>query len=136
MEQLSASFGAEKEADSKLRALFHECSEANWDGYDAEPVSPLAANLAEEFILSLPDDIPLPELSAEPDGSISLDWIISRQCLYSLSLGTNQYLAYAWLDGTDRGHAVAEFDRVKVPARVLEGIRGVTANGDAAIRVA
>ena len=74
---------------------------------------------------ALPDGISLPEFAPEPDGSISLDWIQSRNCLFSLSVCANGGLAYAWLDGADGGRAAARFDGETIPPVVLEGIKRV-----------
>ena len=93
----------------------------------------LAALSAANFIRALPDGIALPEFAPEPDGSISLDWIQSRNRLFTLSVGSTNRLAYAWVDGTDKGHAVARFDGEHVPPRILEGIRGITNRGNAAL---
>lgn len=126
-------FGPKAAVISQLWALAEECSAGNWDGEGALPLSASAACEAEAFIRSLPDGMPVPELSAEPDGSISLDWIRSRHSLLSLSIGASDRLAYAWLDGSDRGHAVARFDGEQVPPRIIEGIRAVMNRGDTTV---
>ncbi len=41
----------------------------------------------------------------------------------SLSTGHGHRLAYAWLDGFGKGHAVAHFDGQNVPPRVLETMK-------------
>lgn len=133
-ERSQALFGAKAVAISQIWGLANECAEPGWDGADARPLDRLAAIYAEDFIRAMPDGVPLPELSPEPDGSISLDWIQSRHRLFSVSIGTRNRLAYAWLDGTDRGHAVARFDGETVPARILEGIEGIMGNGNPAVR--
>ena len=78
----------------------------------------------------------LPEFAPEPDGSISLDWIQSRARLYSLSIGHSNRLAYAWLDGADKGHGVVHFDGQNVPPRVLDGIKHIVGHGYAGLRAA
>lgn len=83
----------------------------------------LAAVTAEDFIRALPDNIPLPDFAPDPDGSISLDWIQSPTRLFSLSISPAQRLAYAWLDGADKGHEVAGFDGQKVLSRILDRIK-------------
>jgi len=135
-ERSHALFGEKAAAISQIWALANECEESGWDGEGAEPISPLAANLAAAFIRALPVGLPLPEFAPEPDGSISLDWIESRNRLFSVSVGQNSRLAYAWLDGTDRGHAVARFDGQFVPRRILDGIRGIMDYGRSTIRAA
>jgi hypothetical protein len=127
-------FGEKSVAISQIVALADECAEAGWDGDEAAPIDPIAVLTAVEFIRAMPDDLPLPEVAPEPDGSISLDWIQSRNRLFSLSVGSTNRLAYAWLDGSDKGHGVARFDGERIPSRVIEGIIGIMNHGNATIR--
>jgi hypothetical protein len=129
-------FGAKAATLSRLWSLVDECGNANWDGEGALPVEDRAAMAAADFILALPDDVPLPDLSPEPDGSIGLDWLPSRQSALSLSIGTSGRLAYAWSDGSDRGHAVERFDGQRIPPRILASIRGIMNRADAPLRAA
>lgn len=124
-ERSMALFGEKAAALSRLAALATECAEDGWDGDDAAGIDPMAVRTAERFIRALPEGLPLPEFAPDPDGSISLDWIATRNRLFSLSIGGNGRLAYAWVDGTDKGHAVARFDGQNIPARVLEGIESI-----------
>jgi hypothetical protein len=133
-ERSFALFGRKAAAISEIWALAVSHAEAGWDGDDALPVSAQSALLAEAVIRVLPSDIPMPEFAPEPDGSISLDWIHARTRLVSISAGTSHRLAYAWLDGTDRGRAVARFDGRKIPPRVLSAIRDTVLTGHASIR--
>lgn len=110
---------------SRLWAMLDECSEPDWDGSGAAPLNVSAVAAAEIFIRALPEGVPLPEVAPEPDGSVSLDWIKSRHRQLSLSIGGMDRVAYAWHDGTDRGHAVASFDGTKIPNRILEGIKSL-----------
>ena len=132
-ERSQSLFGAKADAISQLRAIANECTEAGWDGYEAYPLQWTSVRLAEEFIRAMPDDLPLPEFSPEPDGSISLDWIQSRSRMFSLSVGVTNRLAYAWLDGSDKGHGVARFDGERIPPRVIEGITGIMHHGTATV---
>ena len=100
--------------------------EPNWDGYGAEPVNPLAFQRAEQMIAALPDDLPLPECSVEPDGCVSLDWMPIPNRTLTVSVGAGDRLPYAWVDGTDRGHAVARLADGQLPPRILEEIRRFT----------
>jgi hypothetical protein len=93
----------------------------------------VAVQTAVEFIRAMPDDLPLPEFAPEPDGSLSLDWIQSRNRLFSLSVGSTNRLAYAWLDGSDKGHGVAGFDGERIPLRIIEGIIGIMNHGNATL---
>ncbi|MGH9420827.1 MAG: hypothetical protein ACRD3J_12695 [Thermoanaerobaculia bacterium] len=134
-EESIALFGKARTATlSDIRAVAVEHCESDWDGEGGEPVSMLAVQHAEAFVRALPSNVPMPEVAAEPDGSISLDWIQSRTRLLSISIGISNRLAFAWLGGTDQGHAVARFDGERVPALILERIRETI--GHAAVRVA
>ncbi len=126
-------FGAKSVAISQITVLANECAETGWDGNDAAPIDWVAVRTAVQCIRVLPDNLPLPEFAPEPDGSISLDWIQSRHRLFSLSVGATNRLAYAWVDGTDRGHGVARFDGESIPSRIVAGIREIMNHGNTAI---
>ena len=117
--------------DSALQPLLSEIlelgstyAEAGWNGEGAQGISPLAVERAVAFLRALPDDLPLPEIAPEPDGSIAFDWMRSRTQLFSVSVGTNDRLAYAWLDGAQSGHGVEEFQMMTIPRRLLDEISG------------
>lgn len=131
MEQSQALFGAKSEAISRLMALADEYAMD-----ETIAIQPRTILTAECFLRALPNFLPLPEFSVEPDGAISLDWIESRNRLFSLSVGANNRLAYAWLDGTDKGHGVARFDGQQIPIRVIDGIIAITKNENASFRAA
>lgn len=126
-EQQSISLYGEKSAlISELLDLADECDEKDWDSYGALPLDELAIDNAIAFIHTLPPEISMPELAPDPDGEVSLDWIASKTSLFSVSCGSSHRLAYSWLDGTDRGHAVAAFDGREIPKRILDGIHEIT----------
>jgi hypothetical protein len=129
-------FGIKSAAISDLWAFAAEHAQNGWDGENGRGISLLAVRTAEAVIRCLPGDVAIPELAPEPDGSISLDWIYSRTRFVSVSAGDNDRLPYAWIDGTDRGHAVARFDGERIPTRLLDTIRETMSPADAAIRVA
>lgn len=118
-------FGRKAAIISELWNLANECNEEDWDSEGACPLSLPALGNAEDFIRALPDELPFPEVSPEPDGAISLDWIVSRHRLFSISIGVSNRLAYAWLDGSDTGHGVARFDGLTIPVRIRDGIRAI-----------
>jgi hypothetical protein len=121
-EQSVALFGQKGDLISEIFELAEECSVENWDGYNSAPVSEQAFQMAIDFIRLLPEGFALPEISPEPDGSISLDWMPSRYRTFSLSIGASDQFAYAWRDGVDRGYAVARFNFQTIPERILQGI--------------
>ena len=133
VERSQALFGGKAAAIAQVWTLVNECSEPGWDGDGAEPVDRFAAFRAADVIRALPPGVPLPEVAPEPDGAISLDWIRSRNNLFSLTVGSGHRLAFAWLDGFDRGHGVARFDGQVVPKRILQGIDEIMRHGTAAL---
>jgi hypothetical protein len=136
VERSQALFGEKAAAISELRALANECGSDGWDGVEAKALDPVAVLMAEAFVRSVPAGVGMPEFAPEPDGAVSLDWIASQNRLFTVSVGTTARLAYAWLDGTDRGHGVAKFNGFTVPGRILEGIRSIQDHGGTALRIA
>ncbi|MGH8551206.1 MAG: hypothetical protein ACRERU_21885 [Methylococcales bacterium] len=125
VERSQSLFGKKTAVFSELWKLADNCREKDWDADGASALEPAAIQNAVRFIRAFPDGLPLPELSPEPDGSISLDWIVSRHRLFSISIGVSNRLVYAWLDGSDTGHGVARFDGTTIPVRILDGIRAI-----------
>lgn len=121
--------GTKATAILQLRTLADECAAADWDGNGALPIESAAGRLAADFVRALPDSVPLPEFAVEPDGSLSLDWMQSRHRVFSLSVSTNNQLAYAWVDGADKGHGVARFDGKTIPPRVLKDLSAIMNEG-------
>lgn len=113
------------EAISGLWRLFNECAEEGWDGYDAQPMLLAAARAAVDLIRTLPEGLPMPELTAENDGAISLDWAAGRMHGLSVSVNGTERLAYAWLDGARSGSGVELFVEGRWPERLLHEIRGI-----------
>lgn len=112
---------------SDLTALADECAESDWNGEGAEPINLVALEAAKRLIRLLPDELPIPRLSVDPDGAVSMGWMGPRRQRFSLSAGPRDRLAYAWLDGVDRGHAVAHFDHRSVPTQLLATLRAMLA---------
>lgn len=129
-------FGTKNDAISELWKLADECGETDWDGEDSVELDQRAVAGAVSFIWALPEGVPMPELAPEPDGSVSLDWIQSRHRIFSLSISNSDRLAFAWLDGSDKGHGVSHFDGWKVPTRVLDTLRSIVKYDTSSLRIA
>jgi hypothetical protein len=80
----------------------------------------------------------MPNVAVDPDGAVALDWIVSRYRMLSISFaGDSDRLAYARLDGTDRGNGVARFSGSAMPRRLLQAIQAVSGStNDVALRAA
>lgn len=115
-----------EDALDRLYDLAAECAEADWDGYGAEAVSQSAVERSERFIRRLPEDLPLPEISVEPDGEIALDWSPTQTQTFSVSIGTTDQMACAWVNGTEHGHVVVSSTNGEIPWRILQEIQCIT----------
>jgi hypothetical protein len=122
-ERSIALFGLKSRVIERIYEVAGECEQDGWDGEEGFGVPRSVIERSNSFIRALPAELPLPEVAPEPDGSLSFDWIAGRARVFSVSIGVSDRLVYAWIDGTDRGHAVARFDGDTVPVRLLDGIR-------------
>lgn len=83
-ESETVSLGWKRVLKDRLWDTFDRCSTEGWDGADAEPISSVACQGAERFIDLLQDEIIAPEIVAEADGQIALDWQKGRDCIFSI----------------------------------------------------
>lgn len=80
--------------------MIADCSEPNWDGYGAIPVSRRAIRHAREVLTRL-GDVPEPELSADPDGEASMDWYGRNGRVFSLSVSPEARVSWASMVGPE-----------------------------------
>lgn len=94
-------------------------------------VSPATIAHVKEFIRLLPDDVALPELAPEPDGSIGMDWIHLRNCQFSVSVDDSNSIPFAYVDEPNRECGVVCFSYHDViPDGILDYIKLVSTKGD------
>ena len=129
-------FGRKSAALASLHEMGEECAVGGWDGDGAAGVSPVALAQARNVIRAMPDGLPLPEFAPEPDGSVSLEWTVSRHRRFLVSVGEGDRLAYAWVNGINRGHAVARFDGGTIPSHILRTLESIVSHDGATVRVA
>lgn len=107
----------------KLFQVYQECSENNWDGYDAQLISKKAYFEAEKLIRLLPSHIKEPEIVPEPTGEIALEWYQGKRFTFVISVGGNNLITYAGLFGsTSKAHGT-EYFGAEVPAMIIEKIQ-------------
>lgn len=109
---------------NELATLRDTHSVHNWDGYDAMPIDPASYGWASFFLQRFPLDLPLPELSVDPDGEVSFEWSASPTQVLSVSVSPRGRLSYAGLFGEETIQN-AEFFRGEIPAQIIEGIHRV-----------
>ena len=120
-----ALFGHKAKVLSELFEEVEHCREDKWDGYGAEPVSELSLRLAEKIIRCLPEDLPSPEITIDPRGYISMDWIPSKSKMFSLIASKTGRVPYSWLDGTERGYAVTNMKEGQLSDRLVDEMRRI-----------
>lgn len=103
---------------------------------DQEPVTSATYRNARQFILAIPDNLPPPTLAIDPDGEISVTWHVSRTRIFSASISESERIAYAWLDGSNRGHAVDRFRAPELPNMLIFALRTIVADDTVAFRAA
>lgn len=111
---------------SELRAVTEECSEPNWDGYGAEPITETSYLLAHNFLLALPIGSLAPVVSATPDGQLTLEWYHSPFRVLSISFDPEGLLHYAALLGPASRYGVEPLYG-NVPRTIAELIRQIPA---------
>lgn len=107
-----------------LQQLWAVVAEASAGG-DSGGIDPRALATTEALVAALPKEFPMPEFAAEPDGSLSLDWIRSRHRIFSISVGTTNRLACAWIDGARKGHALEPFDGSRLPEFIESAVNAI-----------
>lgn len=91
---------------------------------------------AQRLLWLLPNDVQLPAISVEPDGAIAFDWIFSRHRMFSMSVSDSEWLVYAWLNDSGRGHGVALSNDRVLPEPIPTLLRMLTRNELASIGTA
>lgn len=110
-----------RKAGQALNDISREASVDNWDGYGAKAVSSLARFEAKRFMELLPTSIPMPEISAVPNGDIALEWLGSKRYMFSISLSGQDKITYAGIFGGNEIHGT-EFLGDSIPRIIIESI--------------
>lgn len=119
----------------QLEEIFFQCSSEGWDGENARPISEEVRQLAIVFLDSLPLGIEAPEVGAEPDGDITLEWYRSPRWILSVSVSSKGKLHYAALFGASELYGSEPFFG-KAPNIILDLINKITAGSRDKIKAA
>lgn len=123
----SYTFGQQLSVSVKdLHQIYQECSQTNWDGYEAMPVAVETYELAYQFLEALPLGTSAPTLGAEPDGHITFEWFQSPRRMLSVSISPEGDLHYAALLGSSTHYGTEPFYG-EAPATILDIIRRISA---------
>ena len=111
-----------EEARQSLKVLSRECSEANWDGYNALPITENTFEEARKIIELLPTSIPMPEILAEPGGEIGFEWRKGQKLIFVISVEGKYRINYAGIFGSNKIHGSEYFGEM-LPSVVIENLR-------------
>lgn len=101
------------------RNLYFEKHEENWDNEGAVPVQATSLKLAENFINQLTDDIEEPEISADPDGTLELEWNSEPGKILTLSFGQDTISYAGYFGPSNKNHGVREFQE-EIPDEITK----------------
>ena len=121
---LARSYTFGEHLSKMLEAIFEakqKHSADNWDGYGAKSISTDSYQNAIRFALSLPSNIPIPEIYVDPDGEITFEWYEGRRQVFSVSVGGRSDLSYAGLYGASKTYGV-EYIYDGLPEVILSNI--------------
>ena len=90
----------------ELAKTFNECGVDGWDGGDARAITKEVFWNAKTFLESFPWGSESPEIGAEPDGAISLEWYRSPSRVVSISINPGGGVYYAAIIGAKRRHGM------------------------------
>lgn len=121
--------------DEAMSALYAAVSESVVDDEQAAVPSGAIQN-ALSTLRAFPSTLPFPEIGIDPDGAISLDWILTRSRMFSISVSESDRLAYAWLNGTDRGHGVVRLVGGQLPKPMRLQLEEIVGDACTSLRAA
>ncbi len=108
----------------ELADVWGECRRADWDGYDALPVSWRALRNMYVFLQALPLGFPRPTIGADPNGHLSVEWYRNPRRVLSVAVSDDDLLHYAALLGPNKTCGTETFYG-EVPESILSLVRRV-----------
>lgn len=104
----------------EIASLLHATTDV-----EMEPVTSETVTQALRFALLLPNSVPIPEVSADPDGDISFDWIGRTGKMFSVSVDRTGRAAYAGRFGErSKVHGIEQLSDI-LPQEILRGIEKI-----------
>lgn len=111
-----------EELNDSLIDLYLETKQENWAGYPSASLSTSCLRMVSDILQALPADIENPNLGADPDGQVTLEWYRNPARLVSVSVDPQGYLHYAALMGSKKAYGTEPyFD--EFPQSISELIR-------------
>jgi hypothetical protein len=106
----------------KLLAALSEAGVDGWDGYGGRRIPPEALSHSVRFLRALPAAFEAPDVVPSAAGEITLEWFRGPRHNFTVSIGSEPYLAYAGLFGKGKVHGVEPLSE-EVPEMVQAALR-------------
>ena len=81
----------------KVHELLEHAGTDDWDGEGALALAPNTVEIAQKLVDSFPIDVGVPDIAATPHGEVDFDWIIDRDLMLTVSIGSSNEIALAGL---------------------------------------
>jgi hypothetical protein len=117
---------------AELNEVLSEASREGWDGYGARPLNPDAYYFAKTFLNNLPSTAPLPEVSADTDGEVALDWIFGERKALTVSIGPTGRCTFAWMLG-QRVYRGTDWIDDEIPEEIVSALGKLVRNKTARV---
>ena len=111
--------------DQMVGSEYLDYLEENWDGEGASPIAYVTLVNANRFLLQAAASGLSPEVEPEADGFIHLEWYTSPNCVFSVSFGPSNVIAYSGIFGEDCGVYGTDDISDGVPEAVWAHVRRV-----------
>ena len=112
---------AAERALNELEKVRDEASFPGWNGYGAKPMHPEAYSNAKLFLEALPTMAPFPEVSADPDGDVALDWSFGPRKALSISISSTGRCTFAWMHG-HRTYRGTDWLADEIPSNIAQAL--------------
>lgn len=92
-----------------LALLAEECEMEGWAGPNSQPVLPQTVALARDIILTLPQELLMPDLSADGRGFVRLEWSSSPRRVFTIVCRPERVFHFARLNGSRTSSGTYDF---------------------------
>ncbi len=107
-----------REAERELEAAIEQAKE---EELELVPASRERASRLINALAEVPGTPPLPVISIDPDGEVSLSWQRGARLVFSISVGADGTLSYAGLFGSNEAYGKEALEQ-KLPKQVADGL--------------
>lgn len=123
--RVQQAFQLDQQYRAQMRSEYLDYLEDDWDGEGASAISYDALVNANSFLAQAIASGRVPEISPEADGFIQLEWYTRPDCVFSVSFGPSNVIAYSGIFGEDSGVYGTEDISRGVPEAIWVHVRRV-----------